>query len=82
MQCGSLFLAQAARFGSGRACRLCPGNSDIDLFCYREGVINLDTEIAYRALDLGVAEQKLHGAEISGALVNQRRFGASERVVP
>jgi hypothetical protein len=41
----------------GRACPLCPGISDINLFRYREGVIDLDTEITDRALDLGVPER-------------------------
>jgi hypothetical protein len=46
----------------GRACPLCPGDSDINLFGNRERVVNLDAEIAYRAFDLGVAEQELHGS--------------------
>jgi hypothetical protein len=50
-----LLLAQALRFGSGRACRLCPGNSDVDLLRNHEGVVNLDPEVTDRALDLGVA---------------------------
>jgi hypothetical protein len=32
-------------------------NSDINLFRYRQGVIDLDTEIPDGALDLGVPEQ-------------------------
>ena len=49
-------LAQVLRFSSGRACRLCPGSSDVDLFCYCKSIVNLDAKIAYCALDLGVAE--------------------------
>jgi hypothetical protein len=30
----------------GRACPLCPGNSDINLFCYGQGIIDLDAEVA------------------------------------
>jgi hypothetical protein len=42
----------------GRACPLCPGDSDINLFGNRERVVHLDAEIAHRAFDLGVAEQE------------------------
>ena len=41
----------------GRACPLCPGISDINLFRYCQGVIDLDAEIPDRAFDLGVPEQ-------------------------
>ena len=39
-----------------------PGASDIDLFRYGKGIINLDAKVAHRALDLGVAKQELHGS--------------------
>jgi hypothetical protein len=39
--------------GTGRACLLCPGISDINLFRYCQGVIDLDAEIPDRAFDLG-----------------------------
>ena len=42
-----------------------PHFSDIDLLGYGERVINLDSEIADRALDLRVAQQELNRAEIS-----------------
>jgi hypothetical protein len=35
----------------GRACPLCPGDSDINLFGNRERVVNLDAEIAHRAFE-------------------------------
>jgi hypothetical protein len=41
----------------GRACPLCPGISDINLFRYCQGVIDLDAEIPDRAFDLGMTEQ-------------------------
>jgi len=50
---------------SGRACLLCPGTSDIDLFCYCQSIIYLDAEISDRAFDLGVAKQKLDSPEIA-----------------
>src|SRR6516165_5215716 len=40
----------------GRACPLCPLNSDVNLFRYPERVVELDAEVADRALDLRVAE--------------------------
>jgi hypothetical protein len=43
--------------GTGRARQLCPGISDINLFRYGQGVINLDAEIPDRAFDLGMPEQ-------------------------
>jgi hypothetical protein len=42
---------------TGRAFPLCPGSSDINLFRYCQRVIDLDAEIADRALNLGVPEQ-------------------------
>jgi hypothetical protein len=36
----------------GKVSRLCPGNSDVDLFGYGESVINLNAEIPDCALDL------------------------------
>ena len=42
---------------SGRACPLCPGISDINLFRYCQSIIHFDPEISDRAFDLGVAEQ-------------------------
>jgi hypothetical protein len=47
---------------SGRACPLCPGISDVNLFGYRQRIIHLDTEVSDGAFDLGVAEQELNGA--------------------
>ena len=51
---------KAAFEGVGRACPLCPGSSDIDLFGNRECVVDLDPEIPDRALDLRMAEQELN----------------------
>jgi hypothetical protein len=41
------------------------------LFCDRERVVDLDAKITDRALDLGVIEQELYGAKVSGAPVDQ-----------
>ena len=45
--------------------------SDVDLLCDFNGVINLDTEIPDRALDLGMSEQKLHCTQISGLAIDE-----------
>jgi hypothetical protein len=66
----------------GRACSLCPGTSDINLFCYRERIVDLNTEIAYGALDFRVAEQELDGSKISRAPVDQGRLRPSQRMGP
>jgi hypothetical protein len=52
-------LAQTGGWSSGRACPLCPGTSDINLFRYCESIVHLDTEISDCAFDLGVTKQKL-----------------------
>jgi hypothetical protein len=36
-------LAQSCQSRPGRACPLCPGNSDINLFSYSQGIIDFDT---------------------------------------
>jgi hypothetical protein len=41
---------------AGRACLLCPSTSDFDLLGYGESIVNLNTEVAHRALDLGVSQ--------------------------
>jgi len=55
-----------------------PLRSDIHLFCYCDGIINLDAEVSYGALDLRVTEEQLDSAQISGAPVNQRRLGSTQ----
>ena len=58
----------------GRACPLCPGISDVDLFSYREGILDLDAEVSDGAFDFGVAKQELHGAQVAGSTIDQRRL--------
>jgi hypothetical protein len=45
--------------GGGGAWLPCRNGSDINLFGYSEGVVDLDAEIAHRALDLPMPQQKL-----------------------
>src|SRR6266851_4578562 len=71
--------------GTGRACPLCPGRpgaSDVDLFRYCQGVIDLNAEISDRAFDLGMPEQELDGPEIACAPIDQGGFCASQRMRP
>ena len=64
----------------GRALLLCPVISDIDLLCYREGIVHINAEIPDSALYLGVTKQKLDGAQIPGAAVDQRRLRSPQSV--
>jgi hypothetical protein len=63
---------------AGRACPLCPGISDVHLFRYRQGVIDLNAEIPDRAFDLGMPKQKLNGPEITCPSIDQGRFCSSQ----
>src|SRR5262245_57741569 len=58
----------------GRARPLCLTTSDVDFLGDLESVIDLNTEITHRALDLGMAEQKLYRAQVASAAIDQRRL--------
>ena len=58
----------------GQSIPLCLGTLDINLFCYRERIVDFDAEVADRTLDLRVAEQKLDGPKVSRSPVDQSRF--------
>src|SRR5262249_57002733 len=64
----------------GRACPLCPGTSDVDLFHYYDGIIHLNAEIFNRAFDLSVAEQELDSSQIAGTPIDQRRLRPPQRM--
>ena len=57
-----------------------PGISDLDLFRDGKSVVHLNAEVADGALDLGVAQQKLHRSQIAGPTVNQRRLCTPQRM--
>jgi hypothetical protein len=40
------------------------------LFSYREGVIDLDAEVSDGVFDFGVAEQELHGPQVTGSTID------------
>jgi hypothetical protein len=71
-------LAQTGGQRAGRACPLCPGISDINLFRYCQGVIDLDAEIPDRAFDLGMPKQELDSPEISRPSIDQGSFCAAQ----
>jgi hypothetical protein len=58
----------------GRALPLCPVPSNVDLLRYGEGIVHINAEIPHSALDLSVTKQKLDGAQIAGAPIDQRRL--------
>ena len=64
----------------GRAFPLRPDSSNVDLFCHSQGIIDLYAKILDRAFDLGMAQQELHGPQVSGATVNEGRLGSPERM--
>ena len=63
-------MAQIHRSVLGRACPLCPGISDVNLFRYRKCVIDLNAEVSDGAFDFCVAEQELHGPQFAGPTVD------------
>ena len=52
--------------------------SDVDLLRYGERIIDLDSEIADRTLDLRVTKQELNRSKISRFLIDQSCLGSSE----
>ena len=43
-----------------------------------QGVLHLDAKVTNRALELRMAQQELHGAQVLGPPVDQRRLGAAD----
>ena len=56
------------------------GPSELRLLCDLERVVDLDAEIANRALYLGVAQQELDGAKVLCSPVDERRLGPPYRM--
>jgi len=57
---------------TGRACPLCPGKSDVDLFRYGESVVDFDAKIAHGALNLRMPEYQLQPlSRFPGAAIDQ-----------
>lgn len=51
---------------------------DVDPFSDTQRIFKFHAQVTHRAIDLGVAEQQLHCAEVSSLPVNLRRFGTSQ----
>jgi hypothetical protein len=64
----------------GRATRSARLASHVDLLGYGQSIINLDTKIANRALDLGMAEQQLDGPQIAGTAIGYGGLGPTQRM--
>jgi hypothetical protein len=60
-----------------RSIRLRRAKLHLSLLRQLQGVLYLDAEIANRTLELGVAQQELHGAQVLGPPINQRRLCAT-----
>ena len=70
-------LGSKGRLGLGRAYPLCPDTSDVNVFCYCQGVIYCGAQVSDRAFDLGMPKQELNGPESSGLPVDQGSVCAS-----
>ena len=75
-------LAQTGGWRTGRACPLCPGISDINLFRYCQGIIDLDAEISDRAFDLGMPQQELDSPQVACPPIDQGSFCAAQGMRP
>jgi hypothetical protein len=54
-----------------------PQNSDVNLFCYREGVIDLDPKIADGAFDFRMTQQELDRPQIASSPIYEGSFGSA-----
>jgi hypothetical protein len=70
-------IADIACPDGGQSISALPCTSNVDLLRYGEGIVHINAEIPHSALYLGVTEQKLDGAQIPGAAVDQRRLRSS-----
>ena len=67
---------------SGRACPLCPGTSDINLFRYCQSVIDFNAKVSDRTFDLGMPKQQLDGPQVARPPVDQGCLCTSQRMRP
>lgn len=52
--------------------------SDISVLGERQGVFDIDAEIAHRVLNLGMPKQDLHGSQVASRLINHRRLSTAQ----
>ena len=64
----------------GGAGPLCPGTSDINFLGDLKGVVDLYTEVANCAFNLGNGRAKIACTQVCSATVDQRRFGSTHRM--
>lgn len=57
-----------------------PPISDVNLLCNGQGIVDFNTQIPNRALDLSVTKKQLYGSQIAGASIDQRRLGTAKRM--
>lgn len=62
----------------GQSISALPLGSDVYLFRFCECVIDLDSQIADGALNLGMSQQKLHSSQVACASVDERRLCSTE----
>ena len=59
-----------------------PPKSDVNLFCYRKGVVDLDAEISNDTLDLSMPQKELYGSQVAGSAIDQGRLGPAQGMRP
>jgi hypothetical protein len=69
-------------YQGGQSGHALPGHSDLDLLGYGKRIVDLDTQIADGAFDLGMAEEQLEGTQISGAAIDKSCLGSPQRMRP
>jgi hypothetical protein len=67
-------IADIAGPDKGQSISAPPCTSNVDLLRYGEGVVHINAEVPHSALYFSVTKQKLDGAQIPGAAVDQRRL--------
>jgi hypothetical protein len=55
-----------------------PESSDINLFRYRQRIVDLDAEIPNRTFDFGMPKQELDGPEIACPSIDQGSLRAAQ----
>lgn len=59
-----------------------PRKSGVNLFCYREGVVDLDAKIANGTLDFGMPQKKLYSSQVARSAIDQGRLGPTKGMRP
>ena len=70
----------ARRAGQSRSAL--PLKSDVDLFCYCQGIIDLDAKVPNRALDFGMPKQELNGPQVASTTVDEGCLCSTKRMRP